>query len=91
VILVIGLLAWQFTSGALAIGAMLALLLVSMLGIWPEAMVTLSLVLTSLAFCLLIGLPLGIFLASSDRAQKSCARCWTPCRPRRPSSTWCRW
>jgi len=45
------------------------LLAVSMLGVWPEAMVTLSLVLTSLAFCLAIGLPLGIFLASSDRAQ----------------------
>ena len=39
-----------------------------MLGIWPEAMVTLSLVLTSLAFCLAIGLPLGILLARSDRA-----------------------
>ena len=40
-----------------------------MLGIWPEAMITLSLVLTSLVFCMIIGLPLGIFLASSDRAQ----------------------
>jgi glycine betaine/proline transport system permease protein len=69
VIAIIGLLAWQFTSRALAIGTVLALLAVSMLGVWPEAMVTLSLVLTSLAFCLAIGLPLGIFLASSDRAQ----------------------
>ena len=69
VIAIVGVLAWQFTSRALAIGTVLALLVVSMLGIWPEAMITLSLVLTSLAFCLLIGLPLGIFLASSDRAQ----------------------
>ncbi|QBE65864.1 glycine betaine/L-proline ABC transporter permease ProW [Pseudoduganella lutea] len=69
VIAIIGLLAWQFTSRTLAIGTVLALLVVSMLGVWPEAMVTLSLVLTSLAFCLAIGLPLGIFLASSDRAQ----------------------
>ncbi len=69
VIVIIGLLAWQFTSRTLAVGTMLALLAVSMLGVWPEAMVTLSLVLTSLAFCLAIGLPLGIFLASSDRAQ----------------------
>jgi glycine betaine/proline transport system permease protein len=38
VIAIIGLLAWQFTSRALAIGTVLALLLVSMLGIWPEAM-----------------------------------------------------
>ena len=69
VIALIGLLAWQFTSRTLAIGTVLALLLLSLLGVWPEAMITLSLVLTSLAFCLGIGLPLGIFLASSERAQ----------------------
>jgi glycine betaine/proline transport system permease protein len=69
VIAIIGLLAWQFTSRTLAVGTVLALLVLSMLGVWPEAMVTLSLVLTSLAFCLVIGLPLGIFLANSDRAQ----------------------
>ena len=69
-IALIGLLAWQFAGRALAVGTVVSLLLVAMLGIWPEAMVTLSLVLTSLAFCVLIGLPLGIFLASSDRAQR---------------------
>ncbi|UCV01511.1 glycine betaine/L-proline ABC transporter permease ProW [Acidovorax radicis] len=66
----IGVLAWQFAGRALAVGAVISLLLVAMLGIWPEAMVTLSLVLTSLAFCVLLGLPLGIVLASSDRAQR---------------------
>lgn len=65
-----GLLAWQFAGRALAIGTVVSLALVALLGIWPEAMVTLSLVLTSLAFCVLIGLPLGIVLASSDRAQR---------------------
>ncbi|WP_313706897.1 glycine betaine/L-proline ABC transporter permease ProW [Massilia sp.] len=69
VIAIIGLLAWQFTTRTLAAGTVLALLALSMLGVWPEAMITLSLVLTSLAFCLVIGLPLGILLASSDRAQ----------------------
>ena len=66
----IGLIAWQFTGRALAIGAVVSLLLVAMLGIWPEAMVTLSLVLTSLAFCLVVGLPLGVLLASSDRTMR---------------------
>ncbi|WP_082607807.1 glycine betaine/L-proline ABC transporter permease ProW [Acidovorax sp. Root219] len=65
-----GLLAWQFAGRALAIGTVVSLALVALLGIWPEAMVTLSLVLTSLAFCVLIGLPLGIVLASSNRAQR---------------------
>ena len=69
-IALIGVLAWQFAGRILAVGTVISLLLVAMLGIWPEAMVTLSLVLTSLVFCVLIGLPLGILLASSDRAQR---------------------
>ncbi|MET1117120.1 MAG: glycine betaine/L-proline ABC transporter permease ProW [Comamonas sp.] len=67
---VLGLLAWQFSGRGVAIGAVASLLLVGMLGIWNEAMVTLSLVLTSLFFCIAIGLPMGIALASSDRAQR---------------------
>lgn len=66
----IGLLAWQFAGRRLAIGTTLALSVVAALGIWPEAMVTLSLVLTSLLFCLLVGLPLGVLLASSERAER---------------------
>lgn len=66
----IGLLAWQFAGRRLAVGTTLALAAVAALGIWPEAMVTLSLVLTSLLFCLLVGLPLGVLLASSERAQR---------------------
>jgi glycine betaine/proline transport system permease protein len=69
-ILCIGLLAWQLAGASMALGSVLALLVVAMLGIWSDAMVTLSLVLTSLAFCLLIGLPLGILLAASERAQR---------------------
>ena len=65
-----GLLAWQFAGRSVALGTVISLSVVVFLGIWQEAMVTLSLVLTSLAFCLAIGLPLGIFLASSDRAQR---------------------
>lgn len=66
----LGLLAWQFAGRAVALGTVVSLLVVAMLGIWSEAMVTLSLVLTSLAFCIVIGLPLGIALAASDRAQR---------------------
>lgn len=66
----ITLLAWQFAGRKIAVGTGLSLLAVSALGIWSEAMVTLSLVLTSLLFCLLAGLPLGVLLASSDRAQR---------------------
>ncbi len=67
---IFGLLAWQFAGRGVAVTTVISLLVVVMLNIWPEAMVTLSLVLTALAFCLTIGLPLGIFLASNDRAQR---------------------
>ena len=69
-VLLIALLAWQFAGRKLAIGSAVSLLIVGLLGIWSEAMVTLALVLTSLLFCVVIGLPVGIFLASSDRAQR---------------------
>ena len=70
VIALIGLLAWQFSGMGLAVFSVLALAALTVLGIWPDAMVTLSLVLTSLVFCVLVGLPLGILVASSDRAQR---------------------
>lgn len=69
-IAIIGLVAWQLASGGIAVAAVVAMLAIAFLGIWPDAMVTLSLVLTSLTFCVLIGLPMGILFAASDRAQR---------------------
>ena len=69
-VLLAALLAWQFAGRMLALATAVSLALVVLLGIWSEAMVTLALVLTSLLFCVAIGLPLGIGLAASDRAQR---------------------
>ncbi|GAB2732037.1 glycine betaine/L-proline ABC transporter permease ProW [Melaminivora jejuensis] len=69
-IVLAALLAWQFAGRAMAIGTAVSLALVMLLGIWPDAMVTLALVLTSLLFCVLLGLPAGVLLAASDRAQR---------------------
>ena len=69
-IVILSLLAWQMAGRAMGLATFIALLVVGLLGIWPQAMVTLSLVLTSLLFCVVIGLPLGIWLARSERAQK---------------------
>ena len=69
-VVLLGLLAWQFAGPGMAAGTVVALLLMALLGVWNEAMVTLSLVLTALFFCIAIGLPMGIALASSDRAQR---------------------
>lgn len=70
-IILLSLLAWQIAGRRLAIGTALSLLTIGLIGAWTEAMVTLALVLTSVLFCLLIGLPTGIWLARSDRAADS--------------------
>jgi glycine betaine/proline transport system permease protein len=41
-----------------------------MLGVWSEAMTTLSLITTAVVFCALIGIPIGIWCARSDMAWK---------------------
>ena len=69
-ILMFALIAWQFASLGMGIATLVSLVLIGAIGAWSQAMVTLSLVLTSLFFCVLIGLPLGIFLARSPRASK---------------------
>jgi glycine betaine/proline transport system permease protein len=68
IILIFVLLAWQMVGRRLAIGTLISLVVVGMIGAWDEAMVTLALVLTSVFFCILVGLPTGIWLARSDRA-----------------------
>jgi len=62
------LIAWQVSGKRLAVGTFLSLTCIGLIGAWNEAMVTLALVLTSVFFCAIIGLPAGIWLASSDRA-----------------------
>lgn len=64
----IGLLAWQAAGPRLGIGAALSFVFVGLIGAWDEAMITLALVFTSVFFCILIGLPTGIWLARNDRA-----------------------
>ncbi len=52
----------------LAVFVGLALIVIGMMGYWPETMVTLSLVLTATFFSLIIGVPLGILKAHNKVA-----------------------
>ncbi|MEJ2124385.1 MAG: glycine betaine/L-proline ABC transporter permease ProW [Alphaproteobacteria bacterium] len=67
-IVIFALLAWQLSSVRLAIGSVMSLIFIGLIGAWDAAMITLSLVMTSVVFCVIIGLPIGIGLARSDRA-----------------------
>jgi glycine betaine/proline transport system permease protein len=66
-ILFMGLLAWQLAGKRLGITTIISLFFLGVIGVWQEAMTTLSLVITSVLFCLLIGIPTGIGMARSER------------------------
>lgn len=67
-IIALALIALKLANKRIATGTAAGLLLVGLIGAWDQAMTTLSLVITSLFFCMLIGLPMGIWLSRSDRA-----------------------
>ncbi|MAA65408.1 MAG: proline/glycine betaine ABC transporter permease ProW [Alteromonadaceae bacterium] len=61
-----GLLAWQLAGRRLGIAAVIGMTAMGAIGAWNEAMTTLSLVITSVMFCMVIGIPTGIWMAKSD-------------------------
>jgi len=65
-ILLLGI-AWQIASRNLAILSVVSMTVVGLIGAWEESMITLGLVLTAVFFCVIIGIPFGIFAARSDR------------------------
>lgn len=69
-ILVFALIAWQCAGFGMGAATLIGLIAIGAIGAWSQAMVTLALVLTSLFFCMLIGLPLGIWLARSKGAAR---------------------
>lgn len=66
VVITVFLVAWQIAGVRLALGLAATLIFVGFIGVWPETMLTLAIVLTSLLFSIVIGLPLGIWASRSD-------------------------
>lgn len=69
-IVIVAFIGWRLGRSRLAIGSVLALIAIGMIGAWNEAMITLALVLTSLFFSIVIGLPLGILAAKSNTIER---------------------
>lgn len=67
VIILIAFGAWRFSGKGLAIFSTLSMVLIGTLGLWEDAMVTLSMVLCSVVFCAIVGIPLGIASGRNDR------------------------
>jgi len=70
-VLLIGLAGWKLVrSLKMGIVFMILMMIIGLFGYWELAMQTLALVIASVVFALLIGLPMGIHMARNDRAQK---------------------
>ncbi|MBD8067101.1 proline/glycine betaine ABC transporter permease [Devosia sp. PTR5] len=63
---VLALLAWKYAGRGMAIFTVIGLFFIDMIGLWPETMTTLSMIITSVIFCAVIGIPVGILAARSD-------------------------
>lgn len=70
-ILLSSLLGWQLAGKRMALLCLVTLTLLGMIGVWSESMTTLSLVLTSVFFCALFGVPLGILSARNDHLERA--------------------
>ncbi|MFY9941004.1 MAG: proline/glycine betaine ABC transporter permease [Desulfobacterales bacterium] len=66
IIAVLALAAWRFSGKGLAVFTIITLTIIGLLGLWQETMTTLAMVLSSVLFCALVGIPLGIWAGRSD-------------------------
>ena len=69
-IIIIGVIAWQLAGKKITIYSIISLTLIGLVDVWEQAMVSLALVVTAVVFCLVVGIPLGILSAKSDRIER---------------------
>lgn len=69
--LAFALAAWRWAGKGTAIFTVLGFAFIDMIGYWPETMTTLAMIVTSVLFCAVIGIPLGILAARSDLAWRA--------------------
>ena len=66
-IAILALFAWRVAGKRIALFSVAAFVMVGMIGLWSLTMTTLSMVVASVLVCMLMGIPLGILAARSDR------------------------
>ncbi|MBF0680132.1 MAG: proline/glycine betaine ABC transporter permease [Devosia sp.] len=60
------LLALKFAGRGMAIFTVVGFVFIDMIGLWSQTMTTLAMIVTSVLFCAVIGIPLGILAARND-------------------------
>ena len=69
-LVIIVLIAWQLAGRAVAIYSLIALSLIGFVGAWEQAIVSLSLIITAVVFCMIVGIPVGIINARSEKVEQ---------------------
>jgi glycine betaine/proline transport system permease protein len=64
-VIVVALVAWRLSSWKLAVGVVIGLVFIGSLGLWEDAMKTLSIVFAATGLAILTGVPIGILIAQS--------------------------
>ena len=67
---VFALAAWKWTGRGMAIFTLIGFSFIDMIGLWPQTMTTLAMIITSVLFCTVIGIPAGILAARSNLVWK---------------------
>jgi glycine betaine/proline transport system permease protein len=72
IILAIAILAWLGSrSWALVVGSALAFMLIGYFGMWNDCMATVAIITVCTTLCIAVGIPLGVLMSKSDRAEKT--------------------
>lgn len=66
-VVVVTLIAWRVAGRGVALFSFLSLIFLDLIKVWSETMTTLAMIVTAVVFCALVGIPLGIAAARSDR------------------------
>ena len=67
VIVLFAVAAWRYAGKRVTVFTVLSFLLIGYLGLWDSTMITLAMVVSSVLFCALVGIPLGIMSGRNDR------------------------
>ena len=72
IILAIAILAWFGSrSWVLVVGSALAFMLIGYFGMWNDCMATVAIITVCTTLCIAVGIPLGVLMSKSDRAEKT--------------------
>ena len=63
-------LAWWIVGKGMGLFSLIGYLLIIQMGLWTQTMQTLALVITSVVFALLIGIPVGIWASKNDNVER---------------------